>query len=129
MTVVAIWLEPQEQTLWVVADTRISNPGQSGGAVVATDSGAKLFALPIHCYAAVAGSFAKKTLYQSSVGYAFAGDVLPATMTFATVSTFFQNLVTVGSYDPPRLRDIAEMVGHLAEGFSKEALFSSNLKY
>jgi hypothetical protein len=45
MTVVAIWLEPQEQTLWVVADTRISNPGQSGGTVVATDSGAKLFAL------------------------------------------------------------------------------------
>jgi len=129
MTVVAIWLEPQEQTLWVVADTRISNPGQSGGTVVATDSGAKLFALPIHCYAAVTGSFAKKTLYQSSVGYAFAGDVLPATMTFATVSTFFQNLVTVGSYDPPRLRDIVEMVGHLAEGFSKEALFSSNLKY
>jgi hypothetical protein len=75
------------------------------------------------------GSFIPKTLYRSSVGYAFAGDVLPATMTFATVSTFLQNLVTVGSYDPPRLSEIAGMVGHLAERFSREALFSSNSRY
>jgi hypothetical protein len=128
MTVVAIWLEPTDQLLWSVADTRISSPGQTGGRMIMTDSAAKLFALPIHCYAATM-SLSPKTLYRASVGYGFAGDVLPATMTFATASTFFQNLTTVGSYDPPRLSEIAAMVGHLGERFSKEALSSSNGKY
>jgi hypothetical protein len=130
MTVVAIWLEPTEQVLWSVADTRISAPGPTGGQTIRTDSGAKLFAIPIHCTAATMNlDFRKKTLFQSSIGYAFAGDVLPATMTFATASTFLQNLTTVGSYDPPRLSEIAAMIGSLGERFSKEALGSSNGDY
>jgi hypothetical protein len=74
-------------------------------------------------------NFSQKTLYRSSVGYAFAGDVLAATMTFATASTFLQNLTTVGSYDPPRLSEIAAIIGHLGERFSKEVLSSSNSQY
>ncbi len=74
-------------------------------------------------------SFRKKTLYYSSVGYAFAGDVFPAAMTAATASTFLQNLTTVGSDDPPRLSEIAAMIGRLAQRFSRESLGSSNGKY
>jgi hypothetical protein len=130
MTVVAIWLEPTEQVLWSIADTRISVPGPTGGRKIMTDSGAKLFAIPIHCQAARMNlDFRRKTLYRSSIGYAFAGDVFPATMTFATASTFLQNLTTVGSDDPPRLSEIAAMMGMLGQRFSKEALGSSNGKY
>jgi hypothetical protein len=130
MTVVAIWLEPTEQVLWSVADTRISQSGLSGGTTIMTDSGAKLFAIPIRCYQAIMDlSSPKKELYSSSVGYAFAGAVLPATMTVATSSTFLQNLTTVGSNDPPRLSEIAAMIGRLAERFSKESLASSNGTY
>src|SRR6266566_7309183 len=39
MTVVAIWLEPTEQVLWSIADTRISAPGPTGGRKIMTDSG------------------------------------------------------------------------------------------
>jgi hypothetical protein len=130
MTVVAIWHEPTEQLLWAVADTRISQPGSSGGTTIMTDSGAKLFAIPIRCHQArMDSSFRKHELYSASVGYAFAGDVLPATMTLATASTFLQNLTPIGSNDPPRLSDIAAMIGRLAERFSKEALASSSGNY
>lgn len=130
MTVVAVWFEPTEQVLWSVADTRISAPGPSGGTTIMTDSGAKIFAIPIHCHQEIMdASFRKKTLYYSSVGYAFAGDVLPAAMTLATASTFLQNLTTVGSNDPPRLSEIAAMIGSLAERFSKDSLASSNGAY
>jgi hypothetical protein len=131
MTVVAIWLEPTEQVLWSVADTRISQPGPSGGGTtIITDSGAKLFAIPIRCYQATMDpSFRKKDLHSWSVGYAFAGAVLPATMTVATSSTFLQNLTTVGSNDPPRLSEIATMIGRLAERFSRESLASSSGTY
>jgi hypothetical protein len=130
MTVVAIWFEPTEQLLWSVADTRISQPGSSGGTTIMTDSGAKLFAIPIRCHQSrMRPNFRKQELYSSSVGYAFAGDVLPATMTLATASTYQQNLTTVGSNDPPRLSEVAAMIGRLAERFSKEALASSSGKY
>src|ERR1700751_1376042 len=50
-------------------------------------------------------------------------------MTVATASTFLQNLTTVGSNDPPRLSEIAAMIGRLAERFSKDSLASSNGTY
>jgi hypothetical protein len=93
-----------------------------------TDSGAKLFAIPIRCHQPRM-DLRKHELYSSSVGYAFAGAVLPATMTLATASTFLQNLTTVGSNDPPRLSEIVAMIGRLAERFSKEALASSSGEY
>ena len=130
MTIVAVWFEPTEGVLWSVADTRISKEGKSGGTTIMTDSGAKLFAIPIRCYRFGPDLNTRRIPhYSSSIGYAFAGDVLPATMTFATASTFLQNLMTQGSGDPPRLREVAGMISLLAERFSKESLGSSNGNY
>jgi hypothetical protein len=129
MTVVAIWLEPTEDLLWSVADTRISAPGQSGGTTIRTDSGAKLFAIPLQCYHSGRTLSTRRMLhYSSSIGYAFAGDVLPATMTFAIAGTFLQNLITPQgvSIAPPSLGEISNLIRSLAERFSKEALGSSN---
>ena len=74
-------------------------------------------------------SFNPSPHFATSLGYSFAGDVLPATMTFATASTFLQNLVTTGSANPPMLKDVAELVRRLSERFSKESLAGSNGKY
>jgi len=130
MTVVTIWLEPRDNALWAVADTRISSPGPDGGITISTDSAAKLFAIPIQCNRPSSDiSFKRVPHYTTSIGFAFAGDVVPATMTVATASTFLQNLTTTGSSDPPRLSEIARMIGRLAARFSKEKLFSSNGHY
>jgi hypothetical protein len=130
MTIVAIWFEPGDNALWSVADTRISAPGEAGGAIIRTDSGAKLFALPISCFRIGSDPFyRRRPHYNTSVGFAFAGDVLPATMTYATASTFLQNLGTVESADPPLLSEVAELIRTVAMGFSKESLASSNGKY
>jgi hypothetical protein len=129
MTIVAVWRETDD-ALWSVADTRISSPGQGGGTIVRTDTGAKLFALPIVCHRLLPDLTARRAPhYQTTIGYAFAGDVLPATMTYATASTFLQNLATPGEASPPMLREIAELVRSLGEQFSKESLGSSNGKY
>src|SRR5579871_4434024 len=93
MTVVAIWLEREVEgtSLWSIADTRISQKGPTGGTTIMTDTGAKLFAIPIRCHQ---GSVRQAARYSTSIGFAFAGSVLPATMTVATASTFLQNLLT-----------------------------------
>jgi len=130
MTVVTIWLEPSDDALWAVADTRISSPGPGGGFTISTDSAAKLFAIPVQCHRPSGDiGFRRVPHYTTSIGFAFAGDLVPATMTVATASTFLQNLITTGSSDPPRLSEIAQMIGRLAARFSKEKLFSSNGRY
>jgi hypothetical protein len=131
MTVVTIWLEPRDGALWAIADTRISSPGSDGGTTISTDSAAKLFAIPVQCNRPSAGnaSFRRLPHYTTSIGFAFAGDVVPATMTVATASTFLQNLTTTGPSDPPSLREVAWMIGRLAARFSKEKLSSSNGRY
>src|SRR5262249_23646793 len=87
MTVIAIWYEQSDDAIWSVADTRISRPGCSGGHVVQTDSGAKLFSLPISCRELAANPFLRRMpYYNTTFGFAFAGDVLPAAMTIATAT-------------------------------------------
>jgi hypothetical protein len=130
MTVVAVWFEPTDDAVWSVADTRISAVGASGGTIIRTDSGAKLFSLPVVCRKmSTAETIHSNPHFSTSFGFSFAGDTLPATMTFATASTFLQNLVTSGSANPPLLRDIARLVRTLAERYSRESLAGSNGKY
>jgi len=88
MTVITIWLEPEDQGLWAVADTRISSRADSG-VTVTRDSAAKLFAIPVKCHAAAAApNFRRSPYYTTSVGFAFAGDVVPAAMTKANAFLF-----------------------------------------
>src|SRR5262245_19586637 len=47
-------------------------------------------------------------------------------MTIATAGTFFQNLLTLGPQNPPKLSDVADAVRRLAVRFSKEKLASTN---
>jgi hypothetical protein len=130
MTVVAVWFEPTDDAVWSVADTRISTVGETGGTIIRTDSGAKLFSLPVACRKmGTAEAIHRNPHFVTSFGFSFAGDTLPATMTFATASTFLQNLMTSGSANPPALKDIAKLVRNLAERFSKESLAGSNGEY
>jgi len=123
MTIVAVWYEPQDKLLWAVADTRISQRGQSGGVIVSTESGAKLLPLPVVCR--VLGQddgFLVAPYYTSNVGFVFAGSALAAGQTYLTAVTLLQNLATLGVKNPPVLKDIAELVRRLAERFCREVL-------
>lgn len=94
MTVVAIWFEPTEQLLWSVTDTRISAPGSNGGTTIRTDSGAKLFSIPIRCYQAVMDeSFHKKS------------SILRQLVTHLRVTCFQRRDACDSQYVPPKPND------------------------
>lgn len=128
MTLVVIWQE--DGFLWSVSDTRISRPGDNGQ-VILTDSGSKLFSLPVICRHISSHENMNPLPYHSmACGFAFAGDVLPATMTFATAATFTQHLITPSTATIlPALKDVAILVCKLAERFSRETLSASNGTY
>lgn len=127
MTVVAVWYEPADNVVWAVSDTRISRPGIAGGSVVSTDSGVKLFALPVVCrILSHDPAIERMPHYSSSLGFAFAGTILTATLVVATLTTLFQNLTSVDTKMPPTVADLAEAARKLSERFSREVLASSN---
>lgn len=130
MTIIAIWYEPSDDALWSIADTRISTPGATGNHIIRSDSGAKLFMLPIACRVVCSeADFRPLPYFVTTFGFAFAGDVLPASMTFGTASTMLQSLVSVTKSSPPTLYDIAKLVSRVGERFSRECLGSSNGTY
>lgn len=127
MTVVAIWFEPMDQGIWAVADTRISVPLPGGGISVRTDSASKLFTLGVACRpVANEKALFPPPHWNGRFGFAFAGDSLPALMTFATATTCLGNLRSMGPANPPTLRSIAEVVRRLGTRFGKEVAASRN---
>jgi hypothetical protein len=131
MTIVAIWYEPADKALWSVSDTRISAPGKDGGTIVRTDSGAKLLALPVVCRKISSDPNYIQSIphYSTALGFAFSGDLLPATLTYATASTLLQNLMTLDSKNPPHLNAVAQLVRGLCERFTNDSLSTSNGAY
>jgi hypothetical protein len=126
MTVVAVWHEKYDDFLWAVADTRISVPCEQGH-IKTTDRGVKIFALPVVCSAfADNGSVERIPYFSTTYGFAFAGDVLSATTTYATASTLLQELTTSGAKVPPSLNEVGELVRRIAERISREVMASSN---
>lgn len=132
MTIVAIWYEKNDNLLWAAADTRVSAPGQtgSGGVVIRTDSGSKLLGLPVKCHRISDDpGVVRGPHFSTTYGFAFAGDVVPALMTYATAATLLQTLITTGSASPPKLIEVATLLQKLVERFSCESLGSSNGQY
>lgn len=132
MTIAAIWYEKSDNCVWATADTRISSDGQHGGTVVRTDTGAKLFPLQMICHRLTSDpNYRRQKHYFKTLGFAFAGAVVPAMMTHATAGAFLQNLAVPVEYsaNPPRLEFVAEMVRRIGEQFSKDYLSSTSGKF
>jgi hypothetical protein len=113
MTAVVIWHDGN--VLQVAADTRITVE-RSEGRTIKTDAASKLLALPVLCMPVRQMTGVTYTPHsQRTYGFAFAGDTLPAMMTYATAIACLNDLQ---GHDPaePALRDIADFTRKLGTG-------------
>ena len=60
-----------------------------------------------------------------TIGFAYAGVVVPALMVYANCATLLQNLATLDGHQLPRLSTISEFVRSVSETIAKEYLSSS----
>lgn len=121
MTIVAIWYEPTDDVLWAVADTRISAEGEMG-VYIRTDSAAKLLSLPIACrMLSNDPSVELIPFYTTTYGFTYSGNPTLALMTFANASAILQQLTSISRTDPPRLREVVQVVQSLAVRYLTEA--------
>jgi hypothetical protein len=124
MTVVAIWPE-SPNFLFAVADTRVSiDAGQ--GHIIRTDKASKLLPLSLVCRVLSNGSLDRPISASVTYGFAYAGDTLPALMTYTAVNAIFSNLLASEGVPPPSLEGLAECVRKVGENYLFEAMASRN---
>jgi hypothetical protein len=104
----------------VAADTRISDPSPTGGALPYTDGGPKIFTVPVAVHNNVNGLSRKVTF--PSFGFAYAGSSLIAQSVHALASTCLQNLSGELADQGPSLKDVADLYLRCATRYTKEML-------
>jgi hypothetical protein len=120
MTLVVCWKQNDE--INCVADTRIS-----GEHVTITDSGAKIFIVPIVTYLPENSSFGLATSH--SYGFAFAGSTLAALNTHALVSSCTQQLFNKDRRTPPSIRSVAELYAKVGTHYLRDLNFAKNQNF
>lgn len=105
MTLVACWFARGELT--VAADTRLSNSGDTGGAVRITDRATKIFTTPV----SIAERKGKSWRHRDypPIGFAFAGSSLFANSIQAVAAISLQNLFGKIGGIGPSIFEIAEL--------------------
>lgn len=95
MTLAVVWYREKFGELWCAADTRIS-----GGSRIMTDSGPKIFPIPVVCHENLKGT-KWRVSKRHSFGFAFAGSTLSAMSTHAIASACTQNFAQKKGYNKP----------------------------
>ncbi|MGE1156564.1 hypothetical protein [Pseudomonas kitaguniensis] len=104
MTLAVIWYRENFGQLWCAADTRIS-----GDARVLTDSGPKIFPVPVVCHESLS-STKWRVCKRYSFGFAYAGSTLAAMSTHAIASACTQNFAQkMGLNKPISVESVANL--------------------
>lgn len=119
MTLAIVWYRERFDAVWAVADTRISRPADDGDVSVLTDSGPKIYRIPVYCTFNNGGKIERA--YATSFGFVFAGYLLSALSTHAFASTCTENLYSETKRSgPPSLVSVAELYRKVGERYVKE---------
>lgn len=115
LTLVVVWLEPENELIWCVADSRLVGGG--GGSL--TDSAPKILPIDVAC-SRVDGPPSPPFL-KIQVGFAFAGSALSALATHGFVSACLLNLMCSGPpVAPPDLQSVHDWIGKIAETYIRD---------
>jgi hypothetical protein len=128
MTLVVIWRESKVEGLWVVSDSRLSQPG-AVGCVRLTDRAAKILEIPVILRRQTPGDVLGTPVKIMNLGFAFAGSSLVALQAYAAVLPLWSRLQISGPEILPSVKDFAEHLAHFVECFASEVAFPKVLPY
>lgn len=109
MTVLMIWREQESDRLWLVSDSRISNPGLGGGIVRYSDRGAKILEAQV----------VLNRTESRMLGFAYAGSSLIALQAWAAVLPLWRRLQSDG-LELPSIEDCAIHLGKFVKSYWDE---------
>lgn len=130
MTSVVIWRQRelwahdwlQNGDLWIAADTRLSSQTERGRAH-ATDAALKILPITLELHQEREdGSPGRRRVYLAELAYAWAGDMLPATATFALASSYLKRMTAPAFAALPSIEDVASFVERIGVRYAAETM-------
>lgn len=118
-----------ERDIWIAADSRISAPSDQhrSGRRVLTDVAPKI--LPIHfgLYERAEHGPGISPRYEGELGFAYAGNTLPANMTYSVAVSYLARMTAEFDSELPSLEDMVVFVARVGGHYAREtgALFEA----
>jgi len=111
-----------EREIWIAADSRISAPSEEhrGGRRVLTDVAPKI--LPIHfdLYERPEHGPGVRHCYEGELGFAYAGNTLPANMTYSMVVSSLARMTAEFDSELPSLEDMVIFIARVGGHYARE---------
>ncbi|EKT4467029.1 hypothetical protein QEL93_002437 [Pseudomonas putida] len=118
MTNVVVWKVSGLEEIRVAADSRVSRGNSDVKRV--TDQAAKIFPLKLQVHGNSDVSITAAPVLTVNLGFAYAGAVVPALMTYAAATQMLGNLYPEKPR-LPRLSDAARLICHLSQQYTRDA--------
>lgn len=106
--------------IWIAADSRISTATNSGSRSVPTDAALKILPINLELFREHEHGPGSVPVYEGQIGFAYAGSILPANMTFAMAVSYLRGLT--GPYDAelPTIGNIVGMINRIGATYAAE---------
>ncbi len=107
--------------IWLAADTRISAETHAGTRTVSTDAALKILPITLELYQEREDGGPGTTIaYTGELAYAWAGNMLPATATYAMVSSYLKRLTGPASTELPTIDALADLVNRIGAKYAAD---------
>ena len=106
--------------IWIAADSRISKPVNSGGLVIPTDAALKILPIDLKLYREHDDGPGSYPVFEAQLAYAFAGNILPATMTYSMAVSYLRGMTGPSYANLPTIGDIVGMINRMGNTYAAE---------
>jgi len=105
---------------WIAADSRISSPTNSGTRTTPTDAALKILPISLRLFQENEDGPGSLPVYEGQLAYAYAGGVLPATMTYAMAVSYLRGMTGPYDADLPTIGNIVGLINRMGATYAAE---------
>lgn len=106
--------------IWIAADSRISTETNSGSRLVPTDAALKILPINIKLFQEYEEGPGSVPVYEGQIAFAYAGGILPATMTYGMAVSYLRGLTGPFDESLPTIGDIVGLINRIGATYAAE---------
>lgn len=108
--------------VWIAADSRISTATNSGSRTTPTDAALKILPINLKLFQEHEDGPGSVPVYEGQFAFAYAGSILPATMTYAMAVSYLRGLTGPYDADLPGINEIVGLINRIGTTYAQETM-------
>ena len=105
---------------WIAADSRISTASNTGTRLVPTDAALKILPINLRLFQEYEDAPGAVPVYEGQLAFAYAGGILPATMTYAMAVSYLRGMTGPYDADLPTIGIIIGLINRMGATYAAE---------